>query len=121
MTNSSEVSSNTRLRNVAVILASLIIALPLLTGQMVEAFLDSTNPDGLADVTVGLAYLRPILIATFAVLGAIVVAFIIATSMLYRRERSAKAISLPLIVGIIQLVIGVLIIVATQVIGGAAG
>lgn len=121
MTTSTEVSSKSRLHTVAVVLASLIIPVPLITGRIVEAIMDSTNPAGLSDVTVPLAYLGQILIASFVMLGVVIVAWIVAMVMLYRREHSAKAISLPLTVGIIQIALGVLTIVLEQVVSSAAG
>ena len=120
MTNASEINSNSRLRAVAVILGSLIIVAPLLTGKVVEAVMDSTNPAGLADVTVPLAYLSEILIASFVVMGVVVVAFIGATIALYLRERTAKAVALPLIVGILHMVVGAVLLVMEQVVSSAA-
>lgn len=121
MSNSTDVNSNNRLRAVAVVLGSLIIAAPLLTGRIVEAIMDSTNPAGLDDVTVPLAYLSQILISSFVVLAIVLVAFIIATVMLYLRERNAKAISLPLTVGVLQIVLGIVVIIMEQVVSSAAG
>ena len=121
MTTTPDVASKSRLHTVAVVLASLIIPVPLITGRIVEAIMDSTNPAGLSDVTVPLAYLSQILIASFVMLAVILIAWIVATIMLYRRERSTKAISLPLTVGIIQIALGVITIVLEQVVSGAAG
>lgn len=109
------------LHALAVILASLIIPGPLVTGRIVEAVLDSTNPAGLEDVTVGLAYLSEILIWSFAVLGVVVVAFLVVTLALLVRERSFRAVALPVVVAVIQLAVGVAALAANGAIDHAAG
>lgn len=121
MTKSTEVTSKSRLHSVAVVFASLIIAAPLLTGRVVEAIMDSTNPAGLKDVDAPLAYLSEILIASFAVLALVVLVYIIATIKLYLRERNMTAIMLPLTVGIVQIVLGILALVFNGIVSGAGG
>lgn len=121
MTNNADVASKSRVHTIAVVLASLIIPAPLITGRIVEAIMDSTNPAGLDDVTVPLAYLSQILITSFVMLGVVLVAWIAAMIMLYRRERGARTVSLPLTVGIIQIALGVVTIILEQVVSSAAG
>lgn len=121
MSNSTEVPSKSRLHTVAVVFASLIIAAPLLMGKVVEAIMDSANPAGLKDVDVPLAYLTQILISSLIALVLVVLGYIIAMITLYLRDRSIKAISLPLTVGIVQIVLGVIMLVLNQVVSGAGG
>ncbi len=121
MSNSTEVPSKSRLHTVAVVFASLIIAAPLLTGRIVEAIMDSANPAGLKDVTAPLAYLSEILVASFTILAVVVLAYIVSVVMLYLRERTIKAISLPLTVGIVQILLGVITLVLDRVVSGAGG
>lgn len=121
MSNSPDVTSNGRLRAVAVVLASLIIPLPLLTGRIVEAIMDSTNPAGLDDVSVPLAYLSEILVASFVMLAIVIIAFIVSLIMLFARERAGKALSLPLTVGVLQIAIGIILIAMEQIVSNAGG
>ena len=121
MSNSAEVTSKSRLHSVAVVFASLIIAAPIVASLTVKAIMDSSNPAGLEDVTVPLAYLSEILVVSFTVLGTVVLAFIISTVTLYLRERTITAISLPLTVGIIQFFLGAVALVLNGVVSGAGG
>ena len=96
---------STGLRNLAIVLASLIIAVPIAVGRLVEAILDSSNPANV-DVTQPLAYLREILAWGFGMLGVLFVVIIIVLVLLYRRTRSVAALGLPMLIAALQIVIG---------------
>ncbi|AZI57888.1 hypothetical protein EH165_06755 [Nakamurella antarctica] len=109
-------STPQRAYQAAVILASLFIPIALLTGKLVELIMDSSNPDGLTDLTAGLAYLTQILVWSFTVLGVAVIAFVVATVIHYTRTRSFRSVALPVGIALIQLVIGVALVVISQAI-----
>ena len=95
------------LRNLAIVLASLIFAMPVAVGRLVEAILDTSNPANV-DVTQPLAYLREILTFGFGSLGILFIVLIVVLVLLYRRTRSAGALGLPLLIAALQIVIGIL-------------
>ena len=107
----------TRLHTVTVVLASLVIALPILFGKLIEAAIDSANPADV-DVSQDLAYLRELLGFSFGFLGLelLIVAALIVT--LYRREHRFRAIALPVTVLVVQLVVGLLILLMTGIVDG---
>ena len=107
-------TSTSILYTVAVILSSLVFALPVTVGRMVEGILDSSNPDGIKDTGAGLAYLGPILGWSFGVLGVLLLVVIVVYALIYRRERTLDALKLPLMVVAIQIVLGVLALIFTQ-------
>ena len=107
-------TQTSRLYTIAVVLSSVVFAIPVTIGRIVEGILDSTNPDGIKDTGAGLAYLGPILGWSFGVLGVLLLAIIVVFAMIYRRERTLDALKLPLIVVAIQIVLGVLALIFTQ-------
>jgi O-antigen/teichoic acid export membrane protein len=110
-------TQSTRLHTATVVLSSLIIALPMLFGKLVEAAIDAANP-AKVDVSQDLAYLREVLGFGFGFLGLlllVVAAFIVT---LYRRNRRFSAIALPVIVLVVQLAVGLLLLLMTGVVNG---
>ncbi len=101
-----------RLHAAAVVLSSLVIPLPLLTGRLVEAVLDTINPANV-DTTQGLAYLSQILGISFGALGVLLVVIVVILAVLYRRAKTLDAIALPLLVLAIQIVVGVVSLLLT--------
>ena len=96
--------SRPSLRTIAVTLIALALPLTLLVSQLVTAYLKSNNPDNV-DITQGLAYLRPILIAgwvTFGVIMASVAGLIVA---MYRRDGNFIEAKLPLILSVLLVII----------------
>ncbi len=110
-----------RPHTIAIILASLLIAIPMLTGQVVKLIMDSTNPSGLEDVSAGLAYLSEILVWSLVALVVTVIAFLVAITIHFRRTRSFRSIALPVTIALIQLVIGVVMIILTRAITDIGG
>lgn len=104
-------SSTSLLFTVAVVLSSLVVAVPVLFSRVTEGILDSTNPDGIKDTGAGLAYLGPILGWSFGSLGILLVAVIVVYVLIYRRERTLDALRLPLLIVAIQIVLGVIAII----------
>jgi hypothetical protein len=109
-----------RLQSLATVLASLLIPVPIVVGRLVEAALDSANPAGV-DVTAGLAYLREILGWGFGSLGVVLAAIVIVFVLVYRRTRTLDALRLPLLVLVIQVVLGLLALLFSAIIGAAEG
>lgn len=107
-----------RLHAAAVVLSSLVIPLPLLTGRLVEAVLDTINPANV-DTTQGLAYLSQILGISFGALGVLLVVIVVILAVLYRRAKTLDAIALPLLVLAIQIVVGVVSLLLTGLIDRA--
>ncbi len=105
----------------AVVFASLIIPAPIVAGKIVEAIMDSSNPAGLKDLNAPLAYLTEILVTSFSVLGVVIVIFLIATIMLGLKSKSWRAVSLPVTVAIIQIVLGILALVLGGVVSSVDG
>lgn len=95
-----------RLYTVTTLLSSLLIPLPIFVGRIVEAVLDTVNPAGV-DTTADLAYLREILVSSFATVGVVLVVVIVLLAILYRRAKTLDAIALPLLILAAQVVIGV--------------
>ena len=114
------VSVQPLLYTLAIVLSSLVIPLPIFVGKLVEVILKTANPANV-DVTSGLAYLREILGWSFGVLGVLLVVIVIVFVLIYRREHTLDVLKLPLMILALQVVIGVLILLFTAVINGAAG
>lgn len=121
MSDTTKQGPKSRLHSAAVILASLIIPAPILTGKIVEAIMDSSNPAGLDNLAAPLAYLSEILVSSFTILAIVIVAFLVAIVMLGVRSHSWRVISLPVIVAIIQIVAGVLALIFGQVVSSVDG
>ncbi len=121
MSEPTDSARSSRLHSIAVIFASLIIPAPVVTGKIVEAIMDSSNPAGLADLTVPLAYLTEILVTSFSVLGIVIVIFLIATIMLGLQRKSWRAVSLPVTVAVIQIVVGIVTLILSGVISDIGG
>ncbi|WP_087132544.1 hypothetical protein [Microbacterium esteraromaticum] len=96
-----------RLHSIAVVLASLIIAVPMLFGRLTEAILDTINPANV-DVTQPLAYLSEILAWGFGSLGVLLIALVSVLVVLRIRTRSFKALRLPVLIAVVQIVVGIL-------------
>lgn len=107
--------------SVSVLLASLFMPASLVTGRIVEAILDTTNPDEVADLSHGLAYLTEILTWSFAVAGILVAGFILSTVALWAKAKTFSAIRLPVIVFAVQVVFAVAILLLNQAIDTAEG
>lgn len=107
MTDVTATPRPTRLHTVAVVLCSLLIPIPLLVGRLVEGILDTLNPADV-DVTQPLAYLSEILGFGFGALGVLLVAIVVVLVLLFRRGGRFAAIRLPVIVLVVQIVVGAL-------------
>ncbi|CAN5158043.1 hypothetical protein BH11ACT3_BH11ACT3_00240 [soil metagenome] len=99
------------LNTIAIVLSSLVVALPITVGRIVEGILDSTNPAKLDDTSAGLAYLSQILGWSFGVLGVLLLVIIVVYVLIYRRARTLDALKLPLLILAIQIVLGVIAII----------
>ncbi len=110
--------SNYGLRNLAIALSSLVIAVPLLASGITEAVLKTLNPAGV-NITQGLAYLREILGFGFGSLGVLLIAIIVVYVLLARRTGSFAAARLPLLILVIQIIAGVLLLAANGLIQSA--
>lgn len=106
MTDVTATPRTTRLHTLAVVLCSLLIAVPLFVGRLVEGILDTLNPAGV-ETDQPLAYLREILGFGFGALGVLVVAIITVLVVAYRRGGGFAAIRLPLIVLAVQVAVAV--------------
>ncbi|MEO5535786.1 MAG: hypothetical protein ABIR17_11730 [Pseudolysinimonas sp.] len=106
MTDVTNSPRTSRLHTLAVVLSSLVIGFPLIVGRLVEAVLDTLNPDKV-DVAQPLAYLSQILGFGFGSLGVLLVVIVVVLVVLYRRGRSFAAIRLPFIVLVVQILVGV--------------
>ena len=98
-----------RLHDVTTLLSSMLIPFPILVSGFVKAFQFAGNPAGV-DITQDLAYLREILVSGFVSLGVIVVVIIVMLVLTYRQARSFAAIRLPLVVFVLQIVLGAVIL-----------
>ena len=96
----------------AIVLSSLVIALPIFVGRVVEAVLDTANPADV-DTSADLAYLREILVSSFVVVGLLIVVIIVVLAILYRRAKTLDAIKLPLLILTLQIGIGVITLLLT--------
>lgn len=103
-----------RLYTFTVVLSSLVIALPMLFGKVIEAAIDAANPANV-DVSQGLAYLRELLGFGFGFLG---VLLLIIAALIVHLHRRGHSIALPLTILIVQLVVGVLVLLMTGVVDG---
>ncbi|EPR75498.1 hypothetical protein ADILRU_2041 [Leifsonia rubra CMS 76R] len=110
-----------RLRAVSTVLGSLIIPAPILASELAEAIMDSANPAGLEQLNVPLAYLSEILVTSLAVLAVVIIAFLVSLVMLAMRTKSKRALALPITVAAIQIVVGVLSLVFSQIVSSAGG
>jgi hypothetical protein len=104
-------TSGSLLNTLAVVLSSIVVALPITVGRIVEGVLDSTNPAQLTDLSAGLAYLSQILAWSFGLLGVLLLAIIVVYVLVYRRARTLDALKLPLLILAIQIVLGVIAII----------
>lgn len=104
-------SSTSLLFTIAVVLSSIVFALPVTVSRIAEGILDSTNPDGIKDTGAGLAYLGPILGWGFGSLAVLLLVVIIVYVLIYRRERTLDALKLPLLLVAIQILLGVISII----------
>ncbi len=100
-------TATSRLATVAIVLSSLVFAVPITTSAVVEGLLDQINPAGVKELDNGVAYLGEILGWSFGALGVLLVALIVVYAMIYRRERTLDTLKLPLIIVAIQIVLGV--------------
>lgn len=108
------------LRNLAIVLASLIIAVPMVAGRLVEAILDTGNPAGV-DVTQPLAYLSEILAWGFGSLGVLLIVLVVVLVMLYVRTRRFAMLALPLSIAALQIVLGLLALLFSGMTDGGSG
>jgi hypothetical protein len=99
------------LATVAIVLSSVVVALPITVGRIVEGILDTTNPAHLTDTGAGLAYLSEILGWSFGALGVLLLVIIVVYVLVYRRARTLDALKLPLLILAIQIVLGVVAII----------
>lgn len=104
-------SSTSLLFTIAVVLSSVVFALPITVARIVEGVLDSANPDGIKDTGAGLAYLGPILGWGFGSLAVLLLIVIVVYVIIYRRERTLDALKLPLLLVAIQILLGVISII----------
>jgi O-antigen/teichoic acid export membrane protein len=114
-------SSTSLLFTIAVVLSSVVFALPVTVAKITEGILDSTNPDGIKDTGAGLSdhYIGPILGWGFGSLAVLLLIVIVVFALIYRRERTLDALKLPLMIVAIQILLGVFSIIFNAVaIGG---
>jgi membrane protease YdiL (CAAX protease family) len=104
-------SSTSLLFTIAVVLSSVVFALPVTVARITEGILDSVNPDNIKDTGAGLAYLGPVLGWGFGSLGVLLLVVIVVYVLIYRRERTLDALKLPLLLIAIQIVLGVIAII----------
>ncbi len=110
-------SSTSLLFTIAVVLSSVVFALPVTVAKVTEGILDSTNPDGIKDTGAGLSdhYIGPILGWGFGSLAVLLLVVIVVFALIYRRERTLDALKLPLIIVAIQILLGVFSIIFNAV------
>lgn len=101
---SSEIVERDRLTFWAVLLSSAIVPLPVLAGAGLEALFDSINPAGV-DVRQPLAYLRELLGYGFGLVALLFLAIAVVCALLYR-QRGPRALVLPVVIIVAQLVMG---------------
>jgi O-antigen/teichoic acid export membrane protein len=104
-------SSTSLLFTIAIVLSSVVFALPVTVAKITEGILDSTNPDHIKDTGAGLAYLGPILGWGFGSLAVLLLIVIVVYVVIYRRERTLDALRLPLLLITIQILLGVIAII----------
>lgn len=103
-----------RLHSLAIVASSLLIAFPLLVSSIVKAAVFAGNP-AKVDITNGLAYLRELLGFGFGSLGFIVVVIVVIFVLAYRQSRSLDALKLPLLILVVQIVVGIAILLFTAI------
>lgn len=110
-------SSTSWLFTIAVVLSSVVFALPVTVAKITEGILDSTNPDGIKDTGAGLSehYIGPILGWGFGSLAVLLLLVIVVYALIYRRERTLDALKLPLMIVAIQILLGVFSIIFNAV------
>jgi ABC-type uncharacterized transport system YnjBCD permease subunit len=110
-------SSTSLLFTIAVVLSSVVFALPVTVAKITEGILDSTNPDGIKDTGAGLSehYIGPILGWGFGSLAVLLLIVIVVFALIYRRERTLDALKLPLMIVAIQILLGVFSIIFNAV------
>ena len=110
-------SSTSLLFTIAVVLSSVVFALPVTVAKITEGILDSTNPDGIKDTGSGLSehYVGPILGWGFGSLAVLLLIVIVVFALIYRRERTLDALKLPLMIVAIQILLGVFSIIFNAV------
>jgi ABC-type uncharacterized transport system YnjBCD permease subunit len=110
-------SSTSLLFTIAVVLSSVVFALPVTVAKITEGILNSSNPDGIKDTGAGLTdhYIGPILGWGFGSLAVLLLVVIIVFALIYRRERTLDALKLPLIIVAIQILLGVFSIIFNAV------
>lgn len=99
-------SSASRLSTLAIVLASLFVAVPITASRIAEGILDQTNPDGLKDLSNGLAYLGPILGWSYGALGVLLIALVTVMVSIFRRTRTFGSLKLPLLIVALQIILG---------------
>ena len=104
-------SSTSLLFTIAIVLSSVVFALPVTVAKITEGILDTTNPDGIKDTGAGLAYLGPILGWGFGSLAVLLLVVIVVFVIIFRRERTLDALKLPLLIVTIQILLGVISII----------
>jgi ABC-type uncharacterized transport system YnjBCD permease subunit len=106
-------SSTSLLFTIAVVLSSVVFALPVTVAKITEGILVSTNPDGIKDSGSGLSdhYVGPILGWGFGSLAVLLLIVIVVFALIYRRERTLDALKLPLMIVAIQILLGVFSII----------
>lgn len=113
-------SSTSLLFTIAVVLSSLVFALPVTVAKITEGILDSVNPDGIKNTGAGTAYLAPILGWGYGSLAVLLLLVIIVFVIIYRRERTLDALKLPLLIVAVEIVLGVLAIIFNAFTNGAS-
>ncbi|MEP6843634.1 MAG: hypothetical protein ABJA11_08935 [Pseudolysinimonas sp.] len=108
------------LSTLAIVLPSILVALPIAVSRLVEAVLDSANPAHV-DVKQPLAYLSEILGWSFGILGVLLLAIVVVFVLVYRRGRSLDPLKMPLLVLAVQIVLGVLALLLNGIISAAGG
>ncbi|HEV7741351.1 MAG TPA: hypothetical protein VGO65_02945 [Pseudolysinimonas sp.] len=110
-------SSTSLLFTIAVVLSSVVFALPVTVAKITEGILDSTNPDRIKDTGSGLSehYIGPILGWGFGLLAVLLLIVIVVFALIYRRERTLDALKLPLMIVAIQILLGVFSIIFNAV------
>ena len=113
-------SSTSLLFTIAVVLSSVVFAIPVTVGKITEGILAGANPDGVKDTGGGLSdhYIGAILGWGFGSLAVLLLLAIIVYAMIYRRERTLDALKLPLVIVAIQILLGVFAIIFNAVASG---
>lgn len=104
-----------RLQVVATAMAASVFLLPVLLGKLFELIIKAINPDDV-NVGSGLAYLRPLIIVTFSLMGIWFVTTLVSTFLLQRRE-GAAARTVWIVLGV-QVVLGLSFLVVQSALDG---